>query len=355
MSTPVTAEKHFPKSKFWDGYIRHDSLHFNRIIYDGYRVETDGRWKGMSTSAAFFPLYPYTVKFLAGLRAPGHRRIFASIWPPGLIFSNVSLLLALFYILRIARLSLDEDAAQRSLVYLLAFPYSFFFSCFYSEGPFLLMTAASFYHFLKKQHFRSGVWGMLAAMTRSPGVVLLPAFLLGHLWQDRGRLCRSDLSMLWLGLIPCGLVAVMGILYLQLGDPFAFSKAHSAWGRSYLPPYLTLWRALRSIVWRMPYGNFPNTVRAMETVSSLVFLALPFCLLRGFHKALPIYALLTILMPLSTGIVLSMLRCEAVAFPAFFALAKFGEDRRADRLIVYGFALFLAVFKLAFSNGYSVF
>jgi hypothetical protein len=144
----------------------------------------------------------------------------------------------------------------------------------------------------------------------------------------------------------------MGILYLNLGDPFVFSKAHSAWGRSYLPPYVTLWRALRDVNWSLPYGNFGNTVWAMETASSLAFLMLPFGLLRGFHKAMPIYALLIILMPLSTGIVMSMLRCEVVAFPAFFALAKVGADRRADRLIVYASALFLAIFKVAFANGY---
>jgi Gpi18-like mannosyltransferase len=352
MSTPLAAENHFPNSRFWDGYIRHDSLHFQKIIRDGYRVETEGRWKGMSTSAAFFPLYPYTVKYLARFRVPGHGRLFSSIWPPGLIISNVSLLLSLFYVLRIARLSFDEDGARRSLVYLLAFPTSFFFSSFYTEGLFLLTTAASFYHFLKMQHFRCGTWGMLAVMTRSPGIVLLPAFLLGHLWERRCRVTRSDLSLIWLGLIPCGLAAVMGIMYLKLGDPFAFSKAQSAWGRSYMAPYVTVWRAIRSITWSLPYGNFGNTMWAMETASSLAFLVLPFFLLRGFHKAMPIYAWLLTLMPLMTGLMTSMLRYEVVVFPAFFALARLGENRGVDRLIVYGSSLFLAIFKLAFSNGY---
>ena len=102
MSTPLSAENHYPQSRFWDGYIRHDSLHFHKVIREGYRVETEGDTRGMSTSAAFFPLYPYTVKFLARLRVPGYGRLFSSIWPPGLILSNVSFLLALFYILRIA-------------------------------------------------------------------------------------------------------------------------------------------------------------------------------------------------------------------------------------------------------------
>jgi hypothetical protein len=46
------------------------------------------------------------------------------------------------------------------------------------------------------------------------------------------------------------------------------------------------------------------------------------------------------------------MRCEVVAFPSFFALARFGEDRGVDRLIVFGSALFLGLFKLAFANGF---
>jgi len=84
---------------------------------------------------------------------------------------------------------------------------------------------------------------------------------------------------------------------------------------------------------------------------SLGVLAL-FLLRGGYHKSLPIYALLLILMPLSTGSMMSMLRCEVVAFPAFFALAGFGKTREVDRLIIYGSATFLSLFKLASSNGY---
>ena len=183
-SQPFTAEPHYWVSGFWDGYIRHDSFHLRYIIREGYRRETEGTWKGMSTNAAFFPLYPYTVKALTTI--PGYGKLFKTVFPPGLILSNVSLLLAMAYLLRIARMSLDEDGARRSLVYLLAYPTSFYFSCFYTEGLFLLTVTASCYHFLNGRHFRCGAWGLLAAMTRSPGIMLLPAFLLGHLWE-RGQ------------------------------------------------------------------------------------------------------------------------------------------------------------------------
>jgi hypothetical protein len=353
MTSPLEDVHYYP-SKFWNGWIRHDSVHFMSIIHQGYRIETEGQWKGMSTNAAFFPLYPYTVKMLAKTWIPGVGRVFSRFWEPGLILSNLSLVLALVYTRRIARLGLDEEGAGRSLIYLLAYPTSFFFSTFYSEGLFLLTTTAAFYHFLKGQYLRCGSFGFLAAMTRSPGIVLLPAFLLGHLWERRFRIARSDLSLLWLGLIPCGLATVMAILYWKLGDPIAFSKAHAAWGRSYQLPHITIWNALRAVDWSFPIEDLINTITALEVVTSLAFLGLPFLLPRRFHKALPIYAFLVVLMPLSTGSTLSMMRCEVVAFPAFFALARLGRSRTTDRLMVFGFALFLSLFKLAFANSYLI-
>jgi hypothetical protein len=282
--------------------------------------------------------------------------VFSRYWEPGLILSNVSLVLALAYMLRIGRLGLDEEGTRRSLVYLLAYPTSFFFSAFYSEGLFLLTTTASFYHYLKGRHLRCGVWGLLAAMTRSPGILLFPSLVLGHLWQRRFKVSRSDLSLLWLGLIPCGLASVMGIMYWKLGDPMAFSKAHAAWGRSFQMPYITVWTALRAVDWSFPIESMGNTITALEVVSALAFLALPILLLRrGFHKALPIYAISLILMPLSTGSTMSMMRCEVVSFPAFLALAQLGKNRTLDRLIVFGSALFLGLFKLAFANAYPIY
>jgi Gpi18-like mannosyltransferase len=354
MSAPLTGVLHYPQSPFWDGYIRLDSLHYAEIIRKGYYVHTEGRWKGLSTNASFFPLYPSLVKAFHRVKIPGYGKLFESIWPPGLILSNASFVLALFYMLRIARLNLNEDAAQRSLVYLLAFPSSFFFSAFYTESLFLLTTTASFYYFLTGRYLRSGCWGLLAASSRSPGFLLFPAFLLGHIWTRGFRFSRSDLSLLWLNLIPCGLVVVMGILYWKVGDPFAFSKGQVAWGRSFTPPYQTLWTTLKSINWSLPIGQFGNTIWAIEFVSSIAFLALPFALLRGHHKALPIYAFLVILMPLTTGTTMGMVRYEVIAFPSFFVLASLGERRSIDRLLVFASALLLIVFKLAFANGYSI-
>ncbi len=360
ITTPITrpgggaSTGFWPGHPFWDGYLRWDSLHFLRIVKDGYTVETAGPFKGMSTDAAFLPFYPFAVKALGHLRVPGFGKVFTSVWPPGLILSNLCLIGAMYYILRIARMYLDEDGARRSVVYLLAFPTSFFLSSFYSEAMFLLTTSASFYHFLKGNHARCGVWGFLAATTRSPGIVLLPAFVIGHLWERRGKIDRSDLSMLWVGLVPCGLMTVMAYYAWKLGDPFAFSKAHSAWGRNYVWPHQTIIDTFNRINWSLPIDFFAGNILLLDLITAFAFLTLPFLLLKGYHKSLSIYAMLMILMPLSTGITMSLQRVVLVIFPAYLALAKFGKNREIDRLIVFGFALGLGVYKLAFSNGHPI-
>jgi Gpi18-like mannosyltransferase len=350
-SKPIEATRLHPVP-FWDGYCRFDAGWLSSVGERGYYREPTGWFQGKSANAAFFPLYPYAVRILAAIRLPGGSALFDSHWTAGLVLSNVAFFFALYYVLQIARTGLDEDGARRSILYLLACPTSFFFSSYYTESLFLLTTSASVHHFLGGRYARCGAWGMLAAMTRSPGIVLLPALLIGHLWVRRGRLTQVDRSLLWLGLIPAGLLVVMGVMWYQLGDPLAFSQAHAFWKRSYTWPHTTLWNAFKGINWSLPLGDRGDMTWAMELLSSLVFLALPLAIPSGFHKALPALALGLVLMPLSTGHVMSMMRCEVVAFPAFFALARFGSNRGFDRLFLFGSGLFLSVFKIAFANWY---
>ena len=192
-----TAARLMPDSPYWNGWAQQDSLHFANVIREGYTINSVGPWKGVSTNAAFFPLYPYAVKSLVKLRLSwGGARLFRTSAAAGLLVSNICLVFALYYMYRIARLSLGEDAAKRSLVYLLANPASFFFSAFYSESMFLLTTTGSIYYFLRGRHTACGVWGMLAMLTRSPGVVLIPALVVGHFWEKRFRFQKSDFKLL---------------------------------------------------------------------------------------------------------------------------------------------------------------
>jgi hypothetical protein len=331
---------------YWDGWIRFDAGWFMGVVKTGYRLNGPDMTKTQS-NVAFFPLFPYAVR--AATKLVGGR----NHWYAGLFISNVATMFGLFFVFRIARRGLDEDGARRTLMYMLLFPSSFFFSSYYSEGVLLLTTAASFDAFLRKRYFQSGVWGYLAALARMTGVILLPAFVLGLLWERRGKFSRADLPVLWLLLIPCGLLTLMLLMNVRVGDPLAFVHSHAAWFRKPTLPHETLIQGFRSIDWSLPF-EVGNTMRVIDCVSAVGFLILPFFLLKTYHKSLAIYSLAVILMPLSSGAVYSMTRFELAAFPSFFGLARLGRNREVDRCIVAGFAIFLGLFSLGFTNWYFI-
>jgi hypothetical protein len=330
---------------YWYNWTRWDSDWYRDVLLNGYTLEP--KQQAGRTNVAFFPLFPYAVGATSVVLGGVNH------WTAGLLITNLATAFSLFFILRIARRFLDEDGARRSLVYLLLFPGSFFFSAYYTEGLFLLTTSASIYYYLEKRYFLCGVWGYLAAMTRDPGVLLFPSFVLGWFWDRRGRIGWEDLRMLWLLLIPAGLLTFMGILYAQVGDPLAFLHAHESWDRrpTFFP--VTIWNGLQAIDWSFP-NNERNMLKVLDCVTGIGFLVLPFFLFRKVDKAVAIYALLGILMPLSSGGMSSMIRFSVVLFPSFFVLAQWGENRRVDRLIVSASAMFLGLLTLGFTNWYFI-
>lgn len=330
----------FPDSRFLDGWARWDAGWYRSIVEHGYSVR-----RGKTSNVAFFPLYPLATKAVAA--------IVGNHWVAGLVVSNLATIGSLFYLLRIARPILGEDGVRRSLAYLLAFPTSFYLSAYYSEAIFLLTTSASFSYYLDRKPARCALWGFLATMARPTGVALFLAFATGSAWEiARGRE-KLRASLLWLALIPGGIVAFMAILYVQVGDPLAFVTAHGAWGRSSASPHVALYEAIAGSDWTFP-RDLINAITLLDAVSAIAFLILPCFLFGRCHPALPIYALLLILVPLATGSVKSMMRLELVAFPTFFVLARFGSRPEVDRTIIFASALGLGLLNVLFANWFWV-
>ncbi|WZO96940.1 mannosyltransferase family protein [Isosphaeraceae bacterium EP7] len=336
---PAYAWKAFPNHEALDSWVRWDAGWYQLIVTKGYAA------KAGQSSVAFFPGFPLVTSALT--------KVIGNHWAAGLIVSNVSLLAALVYMLRIARPMLGDDGSRRMMAYMLAFPTSFFLSAYYSEGLFLLTTLASFHHYLSGRYARSAIWGALATLTRPTGMALLMAYGLGTIWNLARGQVKFTPRMLWLSFIPAGLLTFMAMLYVKVGDPLAFIHAHGAWGRSSSLPFVPLIRALLDGDWTFP-RNLVNTITLMEAITGVIFLILPFFLLGKADISLPIYSWLLILIPLATANVKSLMRLECVAFPAFLVLARWGESRRVDRLIIFASALFLGFFTMQFANWYWV-
>jgi len=327
-----------PGHWFWDSLCRWDSGWYSKIVNNGYLIE------GGQSNVVFFPLYPYLVK--------GLTYIVGNHWVAGILISNLSIIAGLFFMLRIARLYLDEEGARRSLVYFLVFPASFFLSAYYTEGLFFALTSASFYFYLNKRFLPAGILGALATMTRSTGIALLGAYIIGTLWNNRFRLRGIPASFLWVFLTPLGLIAFMAILHFQVGDAFSFSKFQSGWGRSGIGhPFNAFVDAIQKFDWTLP-RKLDNTYVVLSAVSSLLFLFIPALGFGRIDFSLTIFSYLLLCIPLSTGSVLSMIRFEAVIFPAFIALSMAGKNRSVDRFIVCASGLFLGLLNVLFANWY---
>jgi len=154
-----------------------DGLHYISIARNGYA----------QYEQAFFPLYPMLIKFLSSF-------FFNNQLLTGLIISNMSFLFGLFIFFKYLRLFSGNSNNFKPftiILFLLAFPTSFFFGSVYTEGLFFLFLISSLYFLKKKNYYFVFVFALLASLTRLIGVFLIiPIFF--HFIQRMDPHFRGD-------------------------------------------------------------------------------------------------------------------------------------------------------------------
>lgn len=315
-------------------FARWDAGWFLRIAEHGYDTKQ---------SAAFFPLYPLTVRALAF--------ILRSHLAAGFVISLVSAAGAAAILYRLSR--------SRDAVLLLAlYPIAYVFTSVYSDGLFLLLALGAFDAAVRGRSLAAGVLGGLAVATRLLGLALLPPLVL-LLWR-RGLPRLAPLLLL-----PAALGAYMLYLHEHFGDAFAFAHAESGYWLRHTPalgPVTGLWDAIRSgeqglaqLVLHLPsdgrYGK-PEQF-AIWNLTNLALLAaatvLTWVAWRRLGAAYGLYSLATLVIVLSSPAAVvpltSLPRFLLADFPLFIVLAPY---RRA---LVPVFAALGAVAAVAFSRG----
>eukprot|EP00052_Salpingoeca_macrocollata_P023095 m.202430 g.202430 ORF g.202430 m.202430 type:complete len:423 (+) comp21955_c1_seq3:2269-3537(+) len=221
----------------WDGVF------FREIALHGYHHEQ---------FFAFFPLYPWLVRGLAGAFSCLSECL--SVLVAGVLLSNLSFILSCV----VLHALLIQMEADRSIVLLASLlytinPASIFMSACYSESIFALCTFAGVLCFLKKKCFLGCLCFMLAATARANGI-LLAAFPLVNMLVRVARSPRAASFSLYLsaaveGAAQIAVVAVPMVVF-QAGAHNAFCRGGSdptpdtempSWCRSSLPliyPYV---------------------------------------------------------------------------------------------------------------------
>jgi hypothetical protein len=332
-----------------------------------YLAIADGGYDG-GARAAFFPLYPLLVR-IAGVP-------FGSGLIGGALLSGALLGGALVLLHRLVALDHPRAVARNAVLVTALFPMSFFFSAVYSESLFLALSIGAVYAARLDRWAWAGLLGMLAATTRSAGVLLLVPLAMIYLWDVARPSLRTRRALrpdvLWLGLVPLGLALYCGLLALGGHDPLAPFAAQDVWFRSFAGPFGGAWDGLvaavegarqllsgaREPVYFSAWGGDPF-LGARHNLELFAWLVLALVATAGVLRRLPAaygaYVVAALALPLSYPVapqpLMSLPRFVAVLFPLAIWLAVWMTGRAArERIVLAAFTLALAVYTGIFAT-----
>lgn len=264
---------------------------------------------------AFFPAYPLAMRY--GGFLVGRQRLWA-----GVLISLISFFFALKYLYRLARETIDDDAAAAAVLFVAAYPFAFFFSTAYTESLFLLASVGACFHFQRNELRHAAAWGLLAGLSRPNGCFLSVVLALMALRDLRAHTFASLVPKIAAAAMPgIGMLVYSAYIYQLTGNPFQWAEAHAAFGRVY--------RSLDPLVDRVRYiqeeGFYSYASTAgldmVNAVATLFAAAAVWPVYRRFGLPYAALIVLNLVPPVLMGGMLSMGRITSVVFPLFLWLA----------------------------------
>jgi hypothetical protein len=246
--------------------VRWDALWYEKISLGGY-VPT-GLPGNSGTTTAFFPLYPLLVHALGGWAGNGATLVVATL------LSLATFAIGLAIVHRLATLELGPQVG-RAAVFLIAFwPAGPFFSAPYTESLFLALSAGTFLAARRDRWWLAGLLAGLASATRNTGVLLIVPLAIIYFYGPRPRLAErarpsgrrgrwaprfsARPDVLWLALIPTGLVAFSVYLQVKLGNWQAWRTSQESFGRPHITSPITTLRLALTDAWNAVHFGLGN-------------------------------------------------------------------------------------------------
>ena len=314
-------------------WYRWDAIAYIRVAYQGYSYTPD---------VAFFPLWPLLEHF-GGLLLGG---LFPnSYYFAGLLLANICFYFALVLLYYLLSEDYEQGIARGALFYFAFSPYALFYFAGYTESLFVLLCLAIFLLLRRGRPldwWLVGILGFLAALTRSPGIILVIPFLVKYIqsfWTPVERSLHSwgqKLSALApVVLIPAGIVVYMLFLYYAKGSALLFisQEATSGWHRHLTFP----WVGIASVV-----GSVFVSGIGLQNILDLSFTLIPLMVLALGWKRIPLHyalfslglALFTLSFPQSAEPLSSQPRYMLILFPVTVIFALWGKRPRFDQLFL---------------------
>ncbi|SFV26786.1 hypothetical protein SAMN05216456_0111 [Devosia crocina] len=303
-------------TQYFDALCRWDCVWYVRMAETGYdpfpvpaRV-TAGNW-------AFFPFYPMLVGLIGKL-----------IPLPTIVLANLVSIVTAYAAVVAAWPLLGKHVRSYTLyaAFILSGPVSFYFTTFFTEVMFVLLTTLVFRALGRSNYLGAAAAAALLSGTRIVGVFSSLSIGVKALMDFRARtggwkgvfggLLGQPRLVLAIFLSPLGLFAYMAFLHHWIGDGLAFSHTQRAWGRQIANPFTYLWEGL---------VNLPTNGAWFSNAQILALAAVTGLLVTGvlaMRRQWPavIFCLLCIFIPLAAGLA-SMLRFMSGMAPLIITLA----------------------------------
>ena len=267
-----------------------------------------------------------------------------------LIISNVSSLIAFFYLYKLAKLEFNDKVAIKAVLFLSVFPTAYFLSAPYTEGLFFALLIASIYYArLGKWQF-AGLISFLAALTRIAGLLLLPVLLVEYFHQKGWKPRKTDLNILWPFLALAGFLIYLGINYQVTGSPFTFLTVEATHWFNRLDPKAGLTAAYS---WARN-ASYPDNVTI--GLAPLVFAVFGLLMVGvSFWRRLrPVYIVYMVLswgLAVSTSWWISVPRYVMAMFPMFMLFGLLTNRKAVNIAIVMVSGAVMCYFLIFFAQG----
>ncbi|HEY8600375.1 MAG TPA: hypothetical protein VIL85_18205 [Thermomicrobiales bacterium] len=271
-------------------------------------------------AVAFPPLFPLLMHVVG--RAFG-----GNFTLGGLVVSGIAYVVAMVGLYKLVCDDWDEVIAQRTVLYLSLFPTAFFLFAPYAEAVFLASSVWSFYFARRHAWIAAALTAGLAALTRSPGILLAAPLA----WESF-RYWRSDWRRwpaLLAPLVPLGCFLVYSV-YCRIFTGWSYFDGVATWGTKTIPPWTAVIRSFQFILVEQ------NPLEALNLALLLFFAGLT---LYGLRKLPFSYLLYTSVQLFLIGArysnfspLMSASRYFVVVFPLFIMLAIALQRRPAHYL-----------------------
>lgn len=337
-----------------DVMLNGDGYHYVHLVEEGYFGYIEN---GENLFLVFFPLYVWLVR--------GGNLLVGNAVVSGLMVSFLCYSAGCVFVYRLAQEELNRRAAQRTVVFLSVFPFSFFFGTVMTESLFLLTTSAALLYTRRHRWWAAGVWGMLAAMTRMHGILIAGVMVVellesqkvlardGRGWKKRLLPVLKKLPFALFPFVGAGVYLLLN--YVVDGDHFAFVTHQEHWYQGFMWFSQTLqYVGENAFLWSNP------STRAAIWIPQLALFVVFFALLvlcwRRFPSMYTLYGFVYLILNYSLSWLLSAGRYLSCGVPFFLFAAALTEKRPSlEKGVTAGMAALMGVYLFAWLNGASIY